>query len=313
MADKAKKSKTAQTVARELSGQEGYPEIVTIEMVCEVIGKNPKPRALVSNEDEQKVKDALKALSTETSRPRRERQTRRRKSTGTGQSKMTQEERDARDAYISWLVLVQALSDTFVQMEKNGTPFDPEDLQISTSDRTMVVFADRFAHLTGDPSAKRMTSFRKVEEARAQRKNVNPWSSKLREQTMYTLQALMPTTCVCGAPLREVYRVTEEDVWEFLKLKKQIPGGAGIRRPGMRRFEMNAYHPECRTMEEERVELEFQLNAMGGDTPEAVALREQRYEQLIDLVLSKNSDKGATEDNVLRAFQVFVLKQEVAS
>lgn len=210
---------------------------------------------------------------------------------------------------IEWLEQVQIRAIEFKEMEAAGTPFNPS-LEQGEHDGTMVRYADPCADLLGVAGAMKSMPFAKVEEARARGKNVTPWSSLLREKVKDGLQQLIPTVCRCGAPLRVVYQVTDDDVWAVLDARRQLPVG-GVRRTGMRRFQVDDLHPECRTMEEARVTLMLELEKMGDDTPEAQALREARYDSFIDEALRKNVDKGATEDTVLRAFRVFVLKEKV--
>ena len=48
MAQAERKNKQASTVAKELSGMEGYPATVTFEEVCNAVGKSPSARAILT-------------------------------------------------------------------------------------------------------------------------------------------------------------------------------------------------------------------------------------------------------------------------
>lgn len=221
---------------------------------------------------------------------------------------LTEEQQRARQM-IEWLVAVQDRALEFKQMELRGDPFRPAYEQ-DPVDRTMVRFPDPCADLLDDPNAIRKLPYAKVEEYKAKGKNLPPWSSKLKEAVKGYLQELMPRVCRCGAPLREIYEVTDQDVWDFLDGRVQVPT-MGARGQRMRRLNSDDFHPECRTMEEERVALAIELESMDGDDPDVVALREARYEAFLDMALAKNQDKGATRESVHRAFRVFVLKEQV--
>lgn len=317
MAQAERKNKQASTVAKELSGMEGYPATVTFEEVCNAVGKSPSARAILTPDQQDEAAEKLKQTGAAPSGPsRRQRRSKkksapRRKARGTRQPRLTPEERAARQGAIDWLVSVQEECARLVQLEKDGTPYIPsmDELEQLPQDRTKVRFADPFASYLGDQELKRVLPFGAISDARTAHKNIPLFSSLLKERVGDALQALVPTVCLCGAPLRILYQVTEQDVHDFLRLRRQIPGGHGLRGPALHRYVWEDHHPECRYMEEEWVTLEFELSKMGGDTSEAVAFRQARYTALLDETLNKYAVAGATRESVLRAFEVFIQRK----
>lgn len=216
------------------------------------------------------------------------------------------EEQQHKAAARAWLEGVQKTEATMQDAEAAGNPFKPPFTQ-DRHDGAYVRFVDPFAEFLGKPVDATMRIKHSNYKADAESgKSVRHHSGHL-IGIRDCMQLLMPTKCPCGLELLEPIVVTDGSARAIVQLRKSIPGERPWRE-GMDMYHIpDAYHPWCRTIVEGYVALEVDLQHMEGDSPEAMALREERYDAFLDDAKSKHVNDGVTEEYVQRAFKVLVL------
>lgn len=310
MAQAERKNKQASTVAKELSGMEGYPTTVTFEEVCNAVGKSPSARAILTPDQQDEAAAKLKQTGTAPSVPTApvvKKAPANKKARAKSQRKPLTEEQQRQQDARAWLLGVQKHEATMQDAEAAGNPFKPVFTQ-DHRDGAYVRFVDPFAEFLGKPADYTMRIKHANYKADADaRKNVRHHCGHLVDIARDCLQLLMPTKCPCGLELLEPIVVTDGAARAVIQLRRSIPGDRPWRE-GMDMYHIpDHYHPWCRTIVEGNVALEVELQTMEGDSPEAIALREARYETFLDDAKSKHINDGVTDDYINRAFKVLVL------